>query len=246
MNIKEALSLMDATDDSQWTGDGMPRIDHLSKVVQNPKLTRKDITDAEPQFTRASLLPSADDQNPMDDGTGQETGQEKEPGNGETLSAPEKAEEAEAVTSQDDVMVEATMPADPVVEVAQPTPPSALASLQASLVIHTESMDKAHAAAEVAKKLAKAESDEVNRLNRLIDMATPYDPQASTRGIRAYINSQNAARAARHGRVRKLLGDSGVSPKELAKTLEMSSPLDKAMHGRKAPRGSARPEFRKA
>lgn len=55
MNLHQALATMDPSKDDQWTGDGLPRLELLQKLTENPKLTRKEVTDAAPAFTRDSM-----------------------------------------------------------------------------------------------------------------------------------------------------------------------------------------------
>jgi len=54
MDLKEALQLLDVSDDSHWTADGLPVVAVVSNIVGQP-VTRKEITDASPQLTRESL-----------------------------------------------------------------------------------------------------------------------------------------------------------------------------------------------
>ena len=51
MDIKEALSQLDALDDDVWTGDGAPKLDAVAELV-GKKVTRKQVIEAAPQFTR--------------------------------------------------------------------------------------------------------------------------------------------------------------------------------------------------
>ena len=51
MNIKEALAQLDALDDEQWTEDGAPKTDVVSKLV-GKKVSRAEIIDAAPKFSR--------------------------------------------------------------------------------------------------------------------------------------------------------------------------------------------------
>jgi len=50
--IKEALSLLDPTDNDHWTADGLPKIDVVSSLAEIKGLKRSDITKAAPTFTR--------------------------------------------------------------------------------------------------------------------------------------------------------------------------------------------------
>ena len=50
--IREALSALDPADDDLWTRDGLPRTEVLSELVEVSALSRKEITQAAPRFTR--------------------------------------------------------------------------------------------------------------------------------------------------------------------------------------------------
>ena len=240
MNIKEALAKLDPSDDAFWTGDGMPRMDVLQKLTFTPDLTRTQVTNAAPDFTRASALDA-------------ETADPAEDDNVEASPAPEQASEASEevikVQADNDVMVEAEAPETPEIATSTPekpvsAPATKLEALQASLAIHTDAMNDADSVKKAALKAFYAASDQVNDLNRQIDAIMKADPHAATAGIRDYIKMQNKCRAERAGRARKFLGDSGAKPGDIAKALEVRSPLDKAMHGRKPARGSQRPQLR--
>ncbi len=235
MNINEALATLDPADDEFWTGDGMPRINVMQNLTEISDLTRAMITDAAPQFTRQTAIDAQNDLPAVpgaepDDG---DTDQEKD--NVEASTEPD-----EAAAPTEEVMVEAPEPGMPIVE---PPATATLEQLEAALVVQTEEMTKFQQIKVKADRDAKAASDLVNGLNRRIDGLTRLDPQAATRDLRNYISSQNEQRALRAGRVRKFLGETGVSPQDVAKSLEIRSPLDKAMHGRKPPRGTVRPQI---
>lgn len=51
MDIKEALSQLDALDDEQWTMDGAPKTDAVSNLI-GKKVSRAEIIDAAPKFSR--------------------------------------------------------------------------------------------------------------------------------------------------------------------------------------------------
>lgn len=52
-NIPEALAQLDTTNDEQWTSEGLPRLDVMSKLVGNP-VSRADVTSAAKGFTRTN------------------------------------------------------------------------------------------------------------------------------------------------------------------------------------------------
>lgn len=52
MTIKEALQQLDPTDEAQWTSDGLPLVEVVRGLTGKEVLTRKEITDADPEFCR--------------------------------------------------------------------------------------------------------------------------------------------------------------------------------------------------
>jgi len=56
MSIEEALLLLDPKNDEQWTTDGLPKVEVVATLTDNPSVTRADITAVNPNFNRKSLL----------------------------------------------------------------------------------------------------------------------------------------------------------------------------------------------
>lgn len=225
MSIKDSLAKLDPANDEHWTDDGSPRMDVLQAQSGNSRLTRKQVTDADPSFSRASVLKAEDES--------------------ERGDSPEVMVEAQEPT----VAEAATLPKTP--EIATQAPETAVAPvltemqvLQASLKIHEDAMLDADRVKEDANKAMKASSDAVNAINRKIEVLVIANPQAATAGIRDYIEMQNKLRLDRALRAKRFMGDSGARPSDVAKALEVRSPLDKAFLGRKAPRGTLRPQVR--
>lgn len=52
MTIPQALSQLDPSNDDHWTGDGAPRVDVVQKLTGLSSLTRAQIVEAAPKFTR--------------------------------------------------------------------------------------------------------------------------------------------------------------------------------------------------
>lgn len=50
--ILEALAQLDPLDDDHWTGDGAPRMDAVEKILGDKTVTRKDVFEAAPEFSR--------------------------------------------------------------------------------------------------------------------------------------------------------------------------------------------------
>ena len=66
MEIKEALGQLDTLDDDLWTAEGLPKIDAVEKVLGR-KVTRKEITDADPSFKRDLSPPEPKPEDDPDD-----------------------------------------------------------------------------------------------------------------------------------------------------------------------------------
>lgn len=247
MNINEALSGLDPNDDEAWTGQGLPRLDVMRLMVRNPDLTRAQLTEASPEFTRQTAAKDFKSDVAADTPDKPEDTNVEAP----TESEPEaKASEEVMVPATDARSYEGSTAAPEPESLSIPEPAAPIAAktqldtLKAALELHTEAMTAAQQAKGEAEKLARAASDEVNALNRKIDALTRHDPHAATAGIRDYIKSQGEQRALKAQRVKEFMGTSGAHPNAVAKALEVRSPLDKAMHGRKPPRGTQRPPTR--
>jgi len=74
MNLKAALATLDPFDDDQWTADGAPTLAAVAAAFGD-KVTRKEVTEADPLFTRdvagqlddAAKLDPAEDVEPLSD-----------------------------------------------------------------------------------------------------------------------------------------------------------------------------------
>ena len=248
MNINEALATLDPSNDAHWTGDGMPRMDVLQKLTDAPDLSRTQVTNAAPDFSRASVK-VAEAPEPAEDDNVKALA--------ESEQAPEASEEVMVEAVEPDVVAFKATPGETVVvtphtsEIATQAPETAVApaltemqALQASLAVHEEAMLDADRVKEAADKAMKISSDAVNAICSKIDALTIANPQAATAGIRDYIKMQNKLRYDRASRASKFMGNSGARPGDVAKILEVRSPIDKAFLGRKPPRGTQRPQHR--
>mgnify|MGYP000601293132 CR=1 FL=1 len=67
MNILTALGQLDSLNNDHWTGDGSPAMKALEAIMEDSSVTRKQVTEAAPLFTRSNpTLPEISD----DEGTG--------------------------------------------------------------------------------------------------------------------------------------------------------------------------------
>ena len=64
MELKEALTQLDPTVDAHWTSNGNPRISYLIELTGNETLTRMEVTDAAPEFTRETAPESTQEEQP--------------------------------------------------------------------------------------------------------------------------------------------------------------------------------------
>ena len=53
--ILAALLKLDVNNDAHWTTDGLPKIEMVRMLAANPTLTRAELTDASPEFTRQKV-----------------------------------------------------------------------------------------------------------------------------------------------------------------------------------------------
>jgi len=50
--LKDALESLDPANDAQWTADGLPRMDVVETLIDDKAITRKDVTEADPELCR--------------------------------------------------------------------------------------------------------------------------------------------------------------------------------------------------
>jgi hypothetical protein len=63
MEILAVLRSLDTTDDSRWTGDGLPRVEFVSEIMGR-NVTRREITETAPLFTRLSPVIPGEEPDP--------------------------------------------------------------------------------------------------------------------------------------------------------------------------------------
>jgi len=77
MELKEALGQLDTMDDSLWTKEGLPAVDKVAELMGRD-VTRKEITDAAPHFTRASGFQEEEQSDAEEEGVREGRSQEVE------------------------------------------------------------------------------------------------------------------------------------------------------------------------
>ena len=213
MDIKEALASLDALDDEQWTQDGAPKTDVVSELVGH-KVSRAEIIDAAPKFSRENMVVEDDD--------------EKEP----------EVETETEETVIDNSILEAFAEMDPMLpeelaaKVLSKIDPMQLESVEKLLI------------EQIAVSAAKQkEIDEMNRRLKL-GLATTrlwikqlVPDMNNQQAIQEYIKQSQANRAAKNSAIQQILGGAKLS--DLVK-LDPRAAIDRAF-ARKTARGGNRP-----
>ncbi len=236
LQIKDALARLDAANDEHWTADGMPRMDVMEELV-GTSITRKDVTDALPDFSRAGIQAAQGGQEQASPAPKGEAGETTEPA----------AEEAEADADELADLAE-EMVAD------EHDPFDILRTNMAQILKTEEGMLGFRSDASTIMAIWAAEKKELDDkisalgrasqiVDRLLTRIANNKPQSDTAHIRAYLARQREVREARAKRTLAFLAH-GVDPKELAKVLQGKSQLDAALGLRKPAPGSTRPDPR--
>jgi hypothetical protein len=221
MDIKEALSQLDTLDDNLWTQDGSPKIEAVSDLVGN-KVTRAEILEAAPKFSRENPDTSAsDDETKPNDETKQD---EAEVASDEDFSLLDDLEASKPMS-----------PADLAEKVLKKLPPKQLPMAEEVLKKQL-AMLEAH-----EKEVAEA------KRNLKLGLATTrtwikslIHDMSNQEAIQDYIKKSHEARARKANAIQTALG--GLRPSDIAK-LDPRAPIDKAF-ARKDSRGTARPTGR--
>jgi hypothetical protein len=236
ISIKEALNRLDPSDDTQWTHEGLPRMDVIERMVDTHAITRTDVTQADPEFCRevaasrkfkAETVNGANEEMETADGIEE---QKDDPSN------EEKGQQAE--TSQIDAAEEQTN------EQSLPMQEGRQEGRQEKVAVSAEERlrDQISALdAEIAElgvertKIEKLINTAQARRDALQQKTFQADTPAHDQIARmTFIKSQSKLRAERHERGRRIIsiiGKDGLNPK---------SQLDQAM-SRKTKRGTRRP-----
>lgn len=225
ITLTEAVTKLDPSNDEHWTSNGSPRMDVIHELTGNSSYTRKQLTDAFPKLTRETSVPL---------------------GEGGAIEQPTPAEDAqakfdEAAKAQTDEQMpmasETKEPApvqEPIPEEAELAPvPTEIETIEAQRdelgVLMLEAQKRQRAAKVEADDLA----DQVNALNRKLEHLHQADPNHATKGIRAYLDQQNANRQARARGLSKFIELTGIAPKDAAIAVDPRAKIDQTMKARK-------------
>jgi len=229
-HIKQALAAMDPNDPEQWNRDGLPRVETVI-MLSGQTVTRKEINEAWPEFTRATLM------------------EEKTPAQPVQVPAPEPvpppedeqpAEQDTEVKNIGGVMVEINDPevmALPFNHVA-----SDLSLLERALNEFQRQYDQVSG----IKKLLDSFLADIGTRSAVLSARKlkleSRDKKNPAQDIQAYIHCQQEIRNKRLRAAREFL-QAGTNAQDLKAAMESRSKLDQAMSGRKPPMGAKRPHY---
>lgn len=217
MDIKEALAQMDVLDDEQWTQEGSPKTEVVSELVGS-KVSRADITNAAPKFTR---------QNPVIDGI--------EPEEGKDDAVQQEAQAEEVI---DTSVLESYLEGEPMLpeafveKILKLIPLDQLETLQNFLIEQQSALEDQQRQLDEVKRRVKFN---LSYTRSYIKQTIP--DMSNQEAIRAYINRSQEQRAQKAEMIKQALG--GLKPSDLAK-LDPRAAIDKAF-ARKTGRGGQRP-----
>ncbi len=251
--ILDFVTELDPTNDELWTADGLPKVEVVQKGLGHDEITRKDITNAAPTFSRetqriardeaakaAAPEPASGKQPVVADGARDEKPIAAAPEPDVTDEAPQPSEPEPAVAKVDpDPKLVAESPVD---DKGLPEDQPELDRLEGELAVKTVLMNDAQKKATIARTLADTLSNEVNTLNRRIDALIKHDPNANTSGVRAYLKQQHKNREERAAGIKRFVAATSMDPRDVSKALG-PAPIDAAMRARKPSRGAARPNW---
>lgn len=194
--ILEAVRGLDPQNDEHWTADGQPRLDAVENML-GADVSRKLVTNAAPDFTRAVALSLVDapedgeppaDEPPVDgskDASAEDKSVEPEavPSSPEPTTKTDTASEAEAEPDEDDPLAEGPADVEAEMDQAIQEVQEAIASIQQELVIGKNMLAEAEAA------LARL-VDEKNRM---------FPPMTQAEAIQQFQRNEQAKRAAARG-----------------------------------------------
>ncbi len=238
MTIHQALTQLDPANDDHWTSDGMPRMDVLQELTGDPKLVRKAVTDAAPDFNREMALAALAPEVPEVPETPEEADvPEQEP------TAPEEGEPAPDVPEQEpsaqdegeELEDEPYILDLPLNEIFCSEEMMIAFQAEANVVCLEWQREKKRLEDAIVR-LSTLSATADARLNRIKRARPNHD----TEHLREYLARQAQVREQRAKRAQAFL-DQGINAGDLANTISGKSQLDQALNQRKPKLGSTRP-----
>lgn len=221
--IVEALGQLDPSNDEHWTADGLPRMDVVEGIVGDKGITRQQVTQAKPGFSRAAALAAA--QQPA-----QAQGAQGNTEQG-TQAAPAAAQPP-ATTEQDTGNATSDETEQP--EVAD-SDDSAVAEAREKLADAQTALEEITATKSKVDAEHAAQLAEVDKLT--LELEAVQGKETVGDAIQGYLARQRQNLEERAERMRAIK-ESGVNLGELTRNLK--APIDSAM-SRKTSRGTQRP-----
>lgn len=222
MNIKEALSTLDPGDDSQWTNEGLPRIDVVANLTGDKSLKRPDITSVAPQFNREAAVKSKTELDPNGD---------EPPATDDSFEA---NVESKGTLPEDEVEVGDVLHLDSDTVTSDPEL-LALYIAQAG-----EKLNDLVRMGEEIKKSIEIWSHRSAMAERIMQKKYPQRRESHSDTIKQYLKQQADHRERQALNMQRFL-QAGTTPGEVIKGMQTASPLDAAMSHRKPALGSTRP-----
>ncbi len=246
--INKALRLLDPTEDDHWTSDGLPRMEAIHALTEDASITRKMVTDADPNLTRETAAEIvAPTSAPLFDGDEVETITLGDTSSTVTVVEGEPAVEDRSTASEpkaDDEPVPEPVADDvylmklPRVQILRsPT-------LTARMLVVMEGL--------INKALGRrsdinAELQQLNAKNEILKRAATIQsrgkPSNLAAGVKAMQEASRRGREEKAARARRFV-DAGVTTDDVLKQLQTKSPLDRALGVKRPGIGTQRPAVR--
>lgn len=191
MTIKDALGRLDPENDYVWTSDGLPRMEAVERLLVDRSVSRKDVTDTDPEFCRevAKLRKAEDDQ--------VITG---------IMNEPELSPRAEAKAERDKDGVQKERKA----QTQEIDPEEALRDMIQTVSAEIETLSTERA------QIDKAIDQLIKHQAQLqVKTQVQHSATADTKARMTFIHSQNEQRAKRHEKGRMIIaaiGKDGLNP----------------------------------
>jgi hypothetical protein len=251
MNLSEAIARLDNTNDEHWTADGLPRIDAIHTLTGDETITRKQVTDAVPGYTRmiASQRASVPQPDATPSATDPSTPASNAPPAPTGAAAPpiKKPLEPPQVENENDSLQVDAPPLEIVDVLAMPigdvlaSPGLTDRGLEAINVKVAERL-KAKAGIEEELKQLYAKSQILTRSKVLHDRTLKAQGKKRTH-VQDYLEAQRKSREERAARAQRFI-DAGTTAADVAERMRGGSKIDAAMRQRKPTPGSQRPALR--
>lgn len=237
MDLNKALSQLDPNNEGHWTSDGLPRVDVVARISGNSVLTRRDINDAAPDFTRDSLQ---DDARP-------DLEEDEAPA---PIAEGEDQEEKEEVEEKPKVDVKPL--ASAFIEITDETKlldEAPMAQILSSEDLCNRALEEVDERCQVLLKDQKDIAAELHNLGNVgrvltkrIELAKKADPNRTSREIQEVIRRGNEERVKKAKKLQQFLSE-GTSAQEVLAAANPVSKLDQSLNARKTGFGHGRPQY---